>query len=108
MSSLNAIHIALAALIATAAVELLKDLTPLRYAFNRWAVQRWLWRGLDLEIRPFSQLRAIVRGRWLGEKSIYHPASKDAKPHASLERSVVELAACGQRAALYRPEIAQV
>ena len=165
MSSLNALNIVLAAFISMSAVELLKDLTPLRYAFNRWAVQRWLWRGLDLHLHPGSQLWAILSGEWLGRESIFRPSTDAVQPSADkaepsadnaessadkaepsadnaessadkaepladnaessadkaepsadtaekryegLERRVVELAACGQRAALYRPELAQI
>jgi hypothetical protein len=115
MSSLNALNIVLAAFISMSAVELLKDLTPLRYVFNRWAVQRWLWRGLDLRLQYGSQLWAILRGEWLTQESISplpansSPPSPEAKErYKGLEQRVVELAACGQRAALYRPEVAQI
>lgn len=108
MSPPNVPVILLAALVSMSAVELLKDLTPLRYAFNRWAVQRWLWRGLDLQIRRSRQISAIARGNWLSPQDIFHPLVKTADSFDFLERRVVELAACGQRAALYRPEIAQI
>jgi hypothetical protein len=129
MSSSDAIAIVLVALITTSAVELLKDLTPLRYAFNRWAVQRWLWRGLDLRVLRGPQWWAIVDGRWLKQGDLVEqpsPSSDEASPRSNkaspssdkasppsddpitLETRVVQLAACGQRAALYRPEIAQI
>ena len=143
MSSLDALNIVLAAFISMSAVELLKDLTPLRYAFNRWAVQRWLWRGLDLQLHPDSQLWAIIWGKWLEHESIFRPSTDNAPSSADtappsadraepsadnaqpsadkaepsaetaqryewLERRVVDQAACGQRAALYRPEVAQI
>lgn len=108
MSSLDALTILVTALIATSGVELVKDVTPLRYAFNRWAVQRWLWRGLDLKIRPTAQLSAIIFGNWLEPGSIFRPSYKRPRRFALLEERVVELAACGQRAALYRPPLAQI
>ena len=82
MSSLDALNIVLAAFISMSAVELLKDLTPLRYAFNRWAVQRWLWRGLDLQLHPDSQLWAIIWGKWLEHESIFRPSTDNAPSSA--------------------------
>jgi hypothetical protein len=108
MSSLDAVHIVLVAFISTCAVELLKDLTPLRYAFNRWAVQRWLWRGLDLRPRPSSQAWAILTGKWLTASGISHLTVPEARPYAWLEQRVIDLAACGRLEAMYKPELAQI